>query len=69
MAPTAETCGASMPSVTSAVRTPRLSCIRGLTLTWFGLLAASAYTGTSIMSMNGDLPGLSNRVAGTIGSW
>ena len=30
---------------------------------------AVAYTGTSIMSMNGDLAGLSNLFPGTIGSW
>ena len=43
--------------------------MRGLTVTLLPSPSLSAYTGTSIMSMNGDLAGLSNLFPGTIGSW
>ena len=43
--------------------------MRGLTVTLLASVSLSAYTGTSIMSMNGDLAGLSNLFHGTIGSW
>src|SRR3954468_2107529 len=56
------------PLVSSAVRTPRLCCTRGLMVTPASCAASSAYTGTSGMSMNGDLPGLSNFWPGTMGS-
>ena len=70
MLPTARICGASIASTTSAVRTPRFCWMRGLTVTWLpSALLPSAYTGTSIMSMNGDLAGRSNLLPGTIGSW
>ena len=79
MLPTAITFGVSTPSVTSAVRSPRFCWMRGLTVTWLPStplplsLPPSAplwpYTGTSIMSMKGDLAGLSNLLPGTMGSW
>ena len=69
MLPTAATCGDSVPSTTGAVRTPRFCWMRGLTVTLLPSPSLSAYTGTSIMSMNGDLAGLSNLFPGTIGSW
>jgi hypothetical protein len=76
MLPTADNSEASEPWVTAAVRTPRFCCTRGLMLTRPGsgaapaaVLPPSPYTGTSIMSMKGDLAGLSNLLPGTMGSW
>ena len=60
--------GASRARVTSAVRTPMFWRTRGLIVTVDASPPASAYTGSSIMFMNGDLPGLSKRWPGTIGS-
>mmetsp|Transcript_53133 Transcript_53133/g.124327 ORF Transcript_53133/g.124327 Transcript_53133/m.124327 type:complete len:228 (+) Transcript_53133:1166-1849(+) len=53
---------------TVAVRTPRVWATRGSTATP-PEGASSAYLGTSCMSMNGDLPGLSNFCCGTMGSY
>jgi hypothetical protein len=70
MLPMALTFGASEPSTTAAVARPRFCCTRGLTVTVpVSAPPAPAYTGTSIMSMKGDLAGASKRLPGTIGSW
>ncbi len=70
MLPIALTLGAIVPSLTTAVARPRFCCTRGLTVTVpVSLPPAPAYTGTSIMSMKGDLPGVSKRLPGTIASW
>src|SRR5207248_11565709 len=67
--PTASTVMLIEPCLTGAVRTPRFCCTRELTDTPLSSLPPpSAYIGTSCMSMNGDLPGLSNFCPGTIGS-
>lgn len=72
MLPEATSCDASRPCATTAVRTPRFCCMRGLMLTpplSAPPLPLPAYTGASIMSMKGDLPGASKRVPGVMGSW
>ena len=70
-APTTCTFLSSEPCVTSAVRMPRFCTTRELIFTEPPSLPgppSSPKTGTSIMSMKGDLPGLSNFCCGYIGS-
>ena len=70
MLPMACNCGVRVPCTTSAVRSPRFCWMRGLmVMLLLSLPAPPPYTGTSIMSMKGDLAGLSKRFPGTMGSW
>ena len=59
---------ASVPMSTGAVRMPTFCCTPDAMRTPDADVT-SAYLGTSCMSMNGDLPGLSKCWSGTIGSY
>lgn len=66
---TSAVCRSASRSPTVASRTPRLCAIAGSMRTVVLFPDSSAYLGTSSMSMNGDLPGLSKRCCGNIGSY